>query len=243
VSKPGLLSPAPSTLTREQNNENLTGGSLSYNTIVAGGDLQMVLQALQQIGETRVLQNPQIAVMDGEKASIEVVEDQPYKQVTLETGTTNVTGVTYLFKKVGIQLEVTPRINDDDVVSVDVKPEISSISEWYDGAPQMGTPVVKKSMAETTVMVKNGVTIIIGGLIRNEKSNNTVKIPLLGSIPLVGRFFRYDSDSSANKETVLFLTPRIMSGDQPLQRTAEMKKELKPLRSGVGAEKQLKPTR
>ena len=53
--------------------------------------------------------------MDGQEASIEVVEDQPYKEVTLESGTTNVTGVTYLFKKVGVQLTVTPRINDERI--------------------------------------------------------------------------------------------------------------------------------
>lgn len=243
ISKQGLIDSRPSRLTRERDDEKLAGTMLSYNTIAAGGDLQAVLQALKQMGETRMLQNPQIAVKDGEKASIQVVEDQPYKEVTLESGTTNVTGVTYLFKKVGVQLDVTPRINDEEIISVAIKPEISSISEWYNGGPQEGTPVVKKSTAETMVMVKNGVTIIIGGMIRNEKTSNVVKVPGLGSIPLLGRLFKYTSEASANKETVVFMTPKIITGEQSFVRAADAKRDLKPLRSGGADEKPMKPVR
>ena len=218
-------------------------GSIAYNTVGADGDLSVVLQALKTVGETRILSNPQIAVMDGKDAMIEVVEDQPYKEVQLESGTTNVTGVTYLFKKVGVLLAVTPRINDEDFISISLKPEISSISQWYDGAPQEGTPVVRKAYAETTVMVKNGVTIIIGGMIKDRSDTNTRKIPLLGSIPLLGRFFRYDTVSKVNTETVVFLTPRIISGEQPFLRLKDMQKKPKPLRSVGASSKQLRPAR
>ena len=218
--------------------------ALTYNTIAAGGDLQVVLQALKEVGETRILSNPNIAVLDGQEAKIEVVEDQPYKEVKLESGTTNITGVTYQFKKVGVSLAVTPRINDSKFISVAVKPEISSISQWYDGAPQEGTPVIRKALAETSVMVKDGVTIIIGGMIKDRKDTSTTKVPILGGIPLLGRLFRYDTISSVNTETIVFLTPRIITGDEPFLLMRDMKKTPKPLRT-VGEEngKQLKPVR
>ena len=234
VSQPGL--PTPAAL------------SLNFNTITSGGDLQAVLNALKSIGSTRILSNPHIAVLDGQEASIEVVEDQPYKEIQLESGTTNITGVTYQFKKVGISLAVTPRINDQGFVHMAVKPEISSITQWYDGAPQQGTPVVQKSLAETTVIVKDGVTIIIGGMIKDQKDKNTTSVPILGSIPLLGRLFRSDTINTVNTETIVFLTPRIISGEEPYLLMKDMKKVPKTLRSGgsgdVGAGgKEFKPIR
>ncbi len=221
-------------------------GSFTYNTIAAGGDLSIVLQALQTVGKTQILSNPNIAVMDGTEAHIEVAQDQPYKEIQLESGTTNITGVTYLFKKVGVQLSVTPRINDENYITVMVKPEISSISDWYDGTPQEGTPVIQKSLAETTVMVKDGVTIIIGGMISDRKDTSTTSVPLLGSIPLIGKLFRYDTVSSQNTETIVFLTPRIVGGDEPYLLMKDMKKAPKPMRrvgEGDDKDKTLRPVR
>ena len=205
-------------------------GSLTYNTVLADGSLDVVLEALERVGDTEIRSNPHVVVLDGQSALIEVIDDQPYKEIELETGTTNVTGVTYLFKKVGVQLQVTPRINDDDIISVDVRPEISSISQWYDGAPQEGTPVIRKALAETTLMVKDGVTIIIGGMIQERKDSATSQIPLLGSIPLLGQLFRFDSSSKVNTETVVFMTPRIVSGEVPIMHARHANKKLKPMR-------------
>jgi type II secretory pathway component GspD/PulD (secretin) len=220
-------------------------GRMTYNTIVAGGDLKVVLEALKNIGDTKILSNPQIAVIDGQEAKIQVVEDQPYKEIQLETGTTNISGVTYLFKKVGVQLAVTPRINDEKMISCKITPEISSISQWYDGAPQEGTPVIKMSTAATTVMVQDNVTIIIGGMIKDSKSTSQQGIPWLCNIPLLGHLFRSDSTSSVNTETVVFLTPRIISGEEPYLRMKDMKKRAKPLRAvgDEGAGKEFKAIR
>ena len=217
-------------------------GTLSYQTITDGGDLSVVLEALETVGEVKVLSNAQVGVLDGNEASIEVITEQPYKETTIESGTTNVTGVTYLFVPVGVQLAVTPRINDEDRISVGIKPTISSIAEWYDGAPQEGTPVVKKSVAETTVMVRDGMTIIIGGMIQDRKEVSTSRVPVLGSLPLIGRLFRYDVEDVENTETVLFMTPRIYTGDEPIKRTRDIKKEPKPMRA-VGSAKPLKAVR
>ncbi|MDI6774533.1 MAG: hypothetical protein QME60_03940, partial [Verrucomicrobiota bacterium] len=218
--------------------------ALTFNTIAAGQDLNVILEALKAFGKTEILAEPHISVLDGQEAKIKVIEDQPYKEITLESGTTNVTGVTYLFKEVGVQLGVTPKINDENFIRVCVKPEISSISDWYDGAPQEGTPVVRKAYAETTVMVKDGVTIIIGGMIKDRRSTRTQQVPLLGSIPLLGHLFRYETVSLGKAETVVFMTPHIVTGEQYYQRERDVKKDPKPLRrAGNGENRQAKPVR
>ncbi len=203
---------------------------LQYGTIVGGGDLNVVLEAMEAYGETRILANPHVAVLDGHEARLEVVEEQPYLEMALEPGTTNIVQRTYHFISVGVQLGVTPRINDAGFVTCDILPEISSISQWYDGAPQEGTPVVRKSFAETSVRVKDGVTIVIGGMIRNEKSTRTSQVPLLGNIPLLGRLFRAESMSAVNMETVVFLTPRIITGEEPYRLLRDEPREPLPLR-------------
>ncbi|MBA4389194.1 MAG: hypothetical protein C0404_14570 [Verrucomicrobia bacterium] len=219
-------------------------GVLNYNTIALNGDLQVVLQALKSVGKTEILSNPNVFVMDGQEAKIEVVEDQPYKEVSLESGTTNVTGVTYQFKKVGVQMGVTPRINDEGMISVAVRPEISSISQWYDGAPQEGTPVIRKALAETSIMVKDGVTIIIGGMIKDRKDETSRSVPILGAIPLLGRLFSYKSTSVVKTEISVSLTPRIVTGDESILLMKDMPKPVKPLRPvGSGFDKTPKPVR
>jgi type II secretory pathway component GspD/PulD (secretin) len=200
---------------------------MNVKTITSGGEFSAVVEALKTIGETKVLSNPQITVMDGEEARIEVVQDQPYKEVQLESGTTNITGTTYLFKKVGVQLAVTPRINDEDIISVLVRPEVSTISEWYDGDVQQGTPVVRQAVAETKVMVRDMTTIIIGGLIQDRSDTTIRSIPILGQIPLLGALFRQKTDSISKAEIVVFLTPRIVTGDEQYLRLQEEKKQLK----------------
>lgn len=219
-------------------------GRLTYNTIALGGNLEMIVDVLRRIGKTSIRSNPQITVLDGHEAVIEVVEDQPYKEVALESGTTNITGVTYLFKKVGVQLSVTPRINEEGFITMSVRPEISSISQWYDGVAQEGTPVIKKAYAETTVMVKDGVTIIIGGMIKEQKSTTENSIPVLGRLPILGRLFRHDFDTIVQTETVVFLTPRIISGEEPVRFLRDIKKKPKPMRAvGRSKKKILKPIR
>ena len=96
-----------------------------------------------------------------------------------------------------------------------IKPEISSVTGEVTTSNNNTIPVVETSEAETNVMVKDGVTIVIGGLIKEEKIRTTKKVPLLGNIPLLGKAFKNESDKVSKTEIVLFLTPHIISGDVP----------------------------
>lgn len=200
-------------------------GRLSYHTIAAGGDLSAVVEALTTVGDTKILSNPHIAALDGQEAMIKVITDEPYAELTYEAGATNITGKTYKFIPVGVALGVTPRINELGFVSVQIKPEISSVIGKYDTAGGQGVPVVKRSVAETTVSVKDGVTIIIAGMIDETKEKTVSRVPVLGWIPILGMLFRSEATKTENTETVVLLTPRIVTGTKYVERLHDLKKE------------------
>lgn len=206
-------------------------GVMTFKTIAAGGDLNVVLDALKSVGETKILSNPHIATMDGQKATIKVITDEPYAEAQLETGTTNVVGESIQFIPVGVTLEVTPRINDEDMVSMSIAPEVSTVIGTYQAFRQV--PVVRKSMASTSVMIKNNETIIIAGMIVNKKDDSDSRVPLLGRIPLIGLLFKSTRNNNSNSELIVFLTPRIVSGERPYLRMKDMQKDPKPLRQSL----------
>jgi len=217
-------------------------GSMTFNTIAAGGNLSVVLDALKGVGETKILSNPHVAVVDGQEATIKVVTDQPYAEAQLESGTTNVVGESIQFIEVGVSLGVTPRINDHDLISMDIKPEVSSVIDNYQAFRSV--PVVRKSLAETSVMIKNGETIIIAGMIDNQKDEVESRIPLLGRIPLIGLLFKTYREENQSNELIVFLTPRVITGEKPFLRMHDVKKTAKPLRSvGPSNIKKLKSLR
>ena len=209
-----------------------TAGSLTYHTIAAGANLNLVVEALAKVGKTKLLQNPHIATMDGKEATIKAITTQPYSELQYETGSSNIVGKTYKFVDVGVSLGVTPRINELGFITCDIRPEVSSVLSWYNSDPSdvtgnSGVPVVKKSYAETSISVKDGVTIIIAGMIDEQDTKSRTQIPILGSIPLLGALFRYDTTSTVNSETIVLLTPRIVTGDKFFERTKDMKKPVK----------------
>jgi len=194
-----------------------TGGAgVSYRTIVGGQVLDVVVQALESVGETKILSNPHIAVMDGEKAEIRVVTREPYSEAM----------------DVGVSLDVTPRINDMDMISMTIRPEISSVISRYRGAVSTtdGVPIVRTSYADTSVSIKNGETIIIAGMIESEQREDEARVPLLGRLPLLGLLFKQKNTETNNRELIVFLTPRIVSGERPFLRMRDVKKAPKPMR-------------
>ncbi|MDD3374455.1 MAG: secretin N-terminal domain-containing protein [Candidatus Omnitrophica bacterium] len=190
------------------------GGRLSIGTI-ANDDYSVLIEALETIGKTNILSSPRIAVINNEEAKILVGASEPY--VTSETVTTasgpTTTSETVNFIEVGVKLFVTPTIHGDGYVTMKIKPEVSSLTGYVTTSTNNKIPTVETSEAETTVMVKDGVTIIIGGLIKEQDIRTVNKVPLLGDIPFLGPIFRNESKEIEKTEIVIFLTPRIITGD------------------------------
>ncbi|MFC1646068.1 type II secretion system protein GspD, partial [Candidatus Omnitrophota bacterium] len=118
------------------------------------------------------------------------------------------------FVDVGVKLYVTPTINKDGFIQMKIRPEVSSAPTSYTTSQGNEIPIVETSEAETSVIAKDGVTIVMGGLMKNEKTKNVYKIPLFGEIPFLGAFFRRTEESLTKTELVIFLTPHIISGSE-----------------------------
>jgi len=189
------------------------------NDVISGETYAGIIKILQEYGETRNLSSPSIAVISGQEAKILVGTKQAYVTTTIETGgTTATTAAQVQFVDVGVSLFVTPTINDEGFVTMKVKPEVSNVDSElsYQIAPDVTNtvPIVATTTAETTVMVKDGRTVIIGGLRKDEKIKTVDKLPFFGDLPWIGAAFRKTSDDLEKQEIVLFLTPHIISGDK-----------------------------
>ena len=191
--------------------ESLYLGKIDTN----GDSIEAMIKFLRTLGDTKVLSNPKLAVVNNQEAKIHVGEKQAYVTTTTTTGqTTTTTAEAVTFVDVGIQLSVTPTINDDGFVSMKIKPEISSVVDFLVTPSGNRIPIIDSSLAETSVMVKDGVTILIGGLRRDENTDNNKKIPVLGDIPGIGAIFSSKSSTKKHTELLILITPHIIYGDE-----------------------------
>lgn len=177
-------------------------------------DIDVVIKYLQTLGKTKILSNPAIAVIENQEAKLLVGERQAYITTTTTTGaTTTTTSEEVTFVDVGIKLSIIPRINDEGYVTMKIKPEISSLIGSLTTQSGNVIPIVDTSTAETTVMAKDGSTIILGGLGKEEKTESSEGIPFLSKLPLLGFLFRSSTKKTERHELLIMLTPIIFEGD------------------------------
>ncbi|MFH1459227.1 MAG: secretin N-terminal domain-containing protein [Candidatus Omnitrophota bacterium] len=185
-----------------------TGGTLRVGTL-SKDQYQVTLQALESSTDTNILSNPRIVVLNNNEANILVGSSEPYLVTYIDKETSTQTEETK-FIDVGIKLNVLPRISDDDFITLKIHPEVSSARRV---AEVNNSLAVDTTQADTTVVVKDGKTIVLGGLIKDTESLVESKIPVLGNIPLLGVFFRSRARSDVKKEIVVFITPHIIKQD------------------------------
>lgn len=187
--------------------------------------LNGVIEALRSVGNTNLLSNPRITCIDGQQASIVVGSTVPYKTIDTreDQGGTLRTFEKVVTVEVGVKLYVTPLINDDGWITMKIKPEVSEVTSFIENIP-----VIEKSVSETTVIVKDGITIIIGGLIKDKVIENEKRVPLLGSIPILGLAFRSKKSTKVKSELVILLRPQIITGDVNMspRKGAQLQKNL-----------------
>jgi type II secretory pathway component GspD/PulD (secretin) len=191
-----------------------SSGKVTFGTFSANS-FRDVVELLQTVGKTNVLSTPQIAVVENEEAKILVGTREAYvTSAVTSTAVANTTAEQVTFIDVGLQLKVLATVNEDGFVSMKIKPEVSSVTRQLTTAAGNVIPIVDTSSAETTVMVKDGTTLVIAGLIKDEKIGAEKKVPILGDIPVLGALFRSREDRAAKTELVFFLTPMIISGGE-----------------------------
>lgn len=189
-------------------------GKISIGTM-ADDDYAVFMEALNTIGTTNILSSPRIATLNNEEAKILVGSTEPYITTTTTTTATGpaITAETVNFVDVGVKLYVTPVINQDKFITMKIKPEVSSVTGYLTTAENNKIPIKETSEAETNIMVKDGVTVVIGGLMKNEDLETLKKVPFFGDLPVLGNLFRSKDKTSKKTELVVFLTPHIISGD------------------------------
>ncbi|MFA5093980.1 MAG: hypothetical protein WC512_01895 [Candidatus Omnitrophota bacterium] len=204
---------------------NEAGGlDLQLGTFTAAGNqIRMHIKALEEQGKLNLLSSPTVTTLSGQMANIQLANIVPYASDFTRTniGTTGRPIMVEVYKvaeKVtGIMLEVTPTVSGDNkIITMDIHPEvsvlvdqvpISAAAEFPDG---LGYPVIDTRTTQTSVVLKSGETVVIGGLIRETEDVTKRKVPVLGDIPLVGDLFKTHHSTSAKKNLLIFLTATVL---------------------------------
>jgi type IV pilus assembly protein PilQ len=168
---------------------------------VVDKDFGVLLSALQERGDVNTLANPKVLTLDGKEAEILIGAKLGFR-VTTTTQTATLESIQFL--NVGTQLVIRPSISDDGYILMHVHPKVS------DGVIQAGLPSETTTEATTSVLVKDGTTIIIGGLIREREEETINQVPGLGSLPLVGAFFRSRKETKKKTEIAVLITPYVV---------------------------------
>ncbi|MDI6732743.1 MAG: hypothetical protein QME51_02245 [Planctomycetota bacterium] len=199
---------------------------------------ELVMQAMKAFGDNKLISAPRLSTLSDKEATFMVGTKEAYATTsrTTATGTTTETE-TVQFLDVGVKLSVTPSINEEKYITMLIKPEISAVTRWETTSLGNRIPILETANTSTNVMVRDGVSIVIAGLIKDEKKNESTGIPFLSQIPLIGPLFGSRREYVIKTETVIFLTPYILTGDidsSVISRQYDLErkepKELKPIR-------------
>jgi len=161
--------------------------------------LDLELSAMQKEGRGEVISSPRVITSNAQKALIEAGVEIPYQEAT-SSGATNVS-----FKKAVLKLEVTPQITPDDNIIMDLAVSKDSVGEVFLGVPSINTRNV-----ETTVLVNNGQTLVLGGIYEQTLSDEVDKVPFLGDLPVLGLLFKQTRHVDDRAELLIFVTPQIV---------------------------------
>ena len=185
-----------------------TGASaINIGFATNGTILNLELSALLSDGGGEVISQPKVITADKTKAVIKSGKEIPYQEKT-SSGATSTS-----FKDAVLGLEVTPQITPDGRVIMDIK--INNDESTATDATSI--PIITTNEIATQVLVEDGETIVLGGVFKQIKKSNTLKVPLLGDIPLLGKLFRQETKSDNKEELLVFITPRIITDDISLR--------------------------
>jgi general secretion pathway protein D len=197
-----------------------------------------MLHALDKQSGINILSTPHILTSNHNKAKIIVAENRPFvKKSRITEGTDPLTPTVikeYEYRDVGITMDITPHISQGGLIRLEIKSVFTKFIEDVTSAA-VDTPSTAKREAETVVSMNSGSTIVIGGLIRDDKITVESKVPFVGDIPLIGGLFRYEEDQLQKTNLLIFITPHIISDQEDMEQiTRDKKSEIGSVLEGVG---------
>jgi type IV pilus assembly protein PilQ len=180
-----------------------SGMSLAYlgsSTLVG-----LQLSAMESADQGEIVSQPRVITADGHKANIESGQEIAYTTTTGDTSNTE-------FKNADLSLTVTPQITPDDRIIMDIQITNDQVGSNVGDEPSIDTQSV-----ETQALVKNGETIVLGGIFKTSSTKLVSKVPLLGDMPVIGSLFRHETDNTKKSELLIFITPKILKDDLAIE--------------------------
>jgi general secretion pathway protein D len=202
----------------------LSLGVLGEAITIAGIDfpnIGAVVKAFQGDSDVHLLQTPQLMTIDNEEAEIQIVKNLPFL-TRQETTDANLNYSNYEYKDVGVTLNIVPQINQERFVRLKISQETAQVVE---DESVIGLPTTLKRVAKTTVSVKDGHTVVIGGLIDQAFNESNSSVPCLGDIPGLGWLFRTTSRNEDKTNLFVFITPHIIETPEEAKKVYEEKRE------------------
>jgi general secretion pathway protein D len=188
----------------------------------------LAISALQAVTKVQVLSSPELMVLDGQAASLEVGDDVPYlTQTSQETLTTTGQVINSInYRETGVILEVTPHVGSDGLVVMDVRQEVSEVSPTIT-TTGLDSPTFTERTVDSRVAIQDGQTIGLAGLISDNNSHSNQGIPVLKNIPLLGGLFGTQNNNRTREELLVLITPHVIrTQQQALDLTADMQQQV-----------------
>ncbi|OFW11368.1 MAG: hypothetical protein A3H27_10925, partial [Acidobacteria bacterium RIFCSPLOWO2_02_FULL_59_13] len=203
---------------------SLGSAGFNYRRFDSVGDAKILLNALASSNQATILSTPRVVARNGETAVIQVGQEVPIitsQQVAPTTGGTTTTNTTLTvpqsiqYRNTGVILTVKPVIHSGDQVGLEISQEVSSAAATTTGVST--SPTFSTRKVQTKLSLKNGATVLLGGLISSSKSEGNAGIPLLKDVPVLGQLFRTNTGKNDRTELIVLITPYIISGDEDAQ--------------------------
>lgn len=189
--------------------KNLNGGSWVWGTLTVA-ELGTVLNLLEQNGNSKLISDPHVTTLENHEAEIKITTVIPIPTISRFTeaaATQDI--VTFVDEEIGITLTVTPRINVNGKITLTVEPKIEDII-GYTGPADSQKPITISRSVKTMITVQNGETAALGGLLKENEIERVQKVPLLGSIPIIGKLFQSKHNEKSTTDLIILITPTIL---------------------------------
>jgi general secretion pathway protein D len=210
-----------------------------YKILDSDNDLAVTIRAIAERTKLEVLSRPSVLVRNNQEATITVGQEVPFIVNSRITDTGDVLN-TIQYEDIGIILTVTPHITSNNLVEMDVTPEISTLTgETVPISETVNARVIAKRSAATEVVVESGKTVVIGGMMEDNNTETVTKIPILGDIPLLGMAFRRTVKDKSKTELLIFLTPHVVETPAELRERSLAEKNQAELAPEAFTQKQI----
>ncbi len=175
--------------------------------------LQAVLELLRTRTDTNILSNPRVVTLDNQTARIVVGSQYPLPQYTYNEEQARLQVSGWEYKDIGIIFAVTPHVNNAGFITIDLEPKVTEILDFVT-VENTSLPRLSTEEAKTRVMIKDGETLVIAGLIKDKVTDIKKKTPILGDIPLLGLIFQKSEKTVAKTDLLIFMTPHIITAPE-----------------------------